>query len=76
MGETKNIRKMFLRMESGGGVEIMKLSIERSNGIHRVIETKKFDTDIYPAAIGLAIRYCHDMGWEAIDIRNLEESKQ
>ena len=51
----------------------MKLHIERSNGIHRIIETKEFDTDNYSAAIGMAIRYCRDLGSEPIDIRKIDE---
>jgi hypothetical protein len=51
----------------------VKLHIERTNGYHRVIETKEFDTNNYHSAIGLAICYCHDIGSEPIDIRKIED---
>ena len=50
----------------------MKLHIERitdwGNGYH-IIETKEFNTDCYSKAIGLAIRYCHDLRCDPVDIR-------
>ena len=51
----------------------MKLHIERTKGHLRIIETKEFNTDNYPVAIGWALRYCHDMESEPLNIRLIEE---
>lgn len=54
----------------------MKLHIERQTdwgrGL-RIIETKEFDTNIYSAAIGMALRYCHDMKCDTINIRLIDD---
>jgi len=54
----------------------MKLHIEHRKGTAHIMETKEFDTDNYPKAIGMAIRYCHDIGSEPIDIRLIEDDKK
>lgn len=53
----------------------MKLHIERQTDWGRgtrIIETKEFATDNYPAAIGMAIRYCHNLASDPIDIRKID----
>lgn len=49
------------------------LHIEHYKGTAQILENKEFPTDNYWEALGLAIRYCNDLGSDLIDLRQIHD---